>query len=58
MLETVLRIGVLACTGYIVVVYGMYVLLMLLGHVESRRRRRERALDDVDALVGRASHRE
>ncbi len=52
MLETVLRIGVLVCTGYIVLVYGMYVFLMLLGHVESRRRRRERALDDVDALVG------
>jgi poly-beta-1,6-N-acetyl-D-glucosamine synthase len=51
-LETALHAGVVACCAYLLLVYGMYVALMLLGLVESRRRRRERALDDVDALVG------
>ena len=42
--------GVLACAVYLVLVYGTYASLMIAGYVESRRRRRELALDDPTAL--------
>jgi cellulose synthase/poly-beta-1,6-N-acetylglucosamine synthase-like glycosyltransferase len=51
MLEAVLKIAVAVCTAYLLLVYGMHVALMVLGFVETRRRRRERALDDVDLLA-------
>jgi cellulose synthase/poly-beta-1,6-N-acetylglucosamine synthase-like glycosyltransferase len=50
-LEGVLRTLVLACTGYLLFLYGVYFALMVLGHVEARRRRRERSVDDVDMLA-------
>jgi poly-beta-1,6-N-acetyl-D-glucosamine synthase len=51
-LETALRVGVVACGAYLVLLYGIYSTLMLVGLVETRRRRRERAVDDLDALAG------
>ena len=50
-LEPVVRASVLACTAYLVVLYGMYVSLMAIGLVETRRRRRERCVDDVGLLA-------
>jgi cellulose synthase/poly-beta-1,6-N-acetylglucosamine synthase-like glycosyltransferase len=50
MLETVLRLLVLACAAYLVLVYGMYLALMVVGLVESRRRRREERIDDTAAI--------
>jgi cellulose synthase/poly-beta-1,6-N-acetylglucosamine synthase-like glycosyltransferase len=50
-LETALHAAVLACTAYLCVLYVFYVSLMAVGLVETRRRRRERAVDDVDALA-------
>ena len=50
-LESVLRASVLACTAYLVLLYGMYVSLMVVGLVETRRRRRERSVDDVELLA-------
>ncbi len=50
-LESVLRMNVVACVAYLLVVYGSYIFLMVLGLIETRRRRRERALDDVDQLA-------
>jgi cellulose synthase/poly-beta-1,6-N-acetylglucosamine synthase-like glycosyltransferase len=50
-LESVLRAAVLACTGYLVLLYGMYLSLMVVGLVETRRRRRERWVDDVELLA-------
>ncbi len=50
-LEALLRASVLACTLYLLLVYGMYVWLMLVGFVETRRRLRERAGDDLDLLA-------
>jgi len=49
--DGVLLALVLACTGYLVLLYSLYFSLMVLGHVESRRRRRERSVDDPDALA-------
>jgi cellulose synthase/poly-beta-1,6-N-acetylglucosamine synthase-like glycosyltransferase len=49
--EALLRTSVLVCTLYLLVVYGMYVWLMLVGFVETRRRLRERAGDDLDMLA-------
>ena len=49
--EGVLRALVFGCTGYLVLVYGVHFSLMALGHVESRRRRRERSVDDPDTLA-------
>jgi cellulose synthase/poly-beta-1,6-N-acetylglucosamine synthase-like glycosyltransferase len=49
--EALLRTSVLACTLYLLVVYGMYVWLMLVGFVETRRRLRERAGEDLDMLA-------
>ena len=51
-LETGLLVGVLTCVAYLLLVYGMYIALLVLGHAESRRRLRERELDDPDVLVG------
>ena len=50
--ETLLRTSVLVCTLYLVLVYGMYVWLMLAGLVETRRRLRERAGENLDVLAG------
>ena len=49
--EALLRTAVLACTAYLLVIYGMYVWLMLVGFAETRRRLRERAGDDLDMLA-------
>jgi len=49
--EGVLRTLVLACTAYLALLYTLYFTLMVVGHVEARRRRRERAVDDVDTLA-------
>jgi cellulose synthase/poly-beta-1,6-N-acetylglucosamine synthase-like glycosyltransferase len=49
--EGVLRALVFGCTGYLVLLYGVHFSLMALGHVESRRRRRERSVDDPDTLA-------
>ena len=49
--DGVLLALVLACTGYLVLLYSLYFSLMVLVHVESRRRRRERSVDDPDALA-------
>lgn len=49
--EGVLRALVLACMAYLCLLYAAYFALMLIGHVEARRRRRERAVDDVDTLA-------
>jgi poly-beta-1,6-N-acetyl-D-glucosamine synthase len=45
----VLQVAVLACAAYLCVVYGTYFVLMLVGFAESRRRRRERETEDLDA---------
>ena len=48
--ESILHASVVACSAYLCLVYGMYLMLMGVGYLESRRRRREVALDDVDVL--------
>ena len=50
-LEALLRASVVACTLYLLLVYGMYFWLMLVGFAETRRRLRERAGDDLDLLA-------
>jgi cellulose synthase/poly-beta-1,6-N-acetylglucosamine synthase-like glycosyltransferase len=50
-LEGVLRAAVVACSAYLVLLYGLYFSLMSIGLVESRRRRRERSVDDLDVLA-------
>ncbi len=50
-LETGLRAAVLACSAYLILLYGLYFSLMAIGFVESRRRRRERSVDDLDVLA-------
>ena len=49
--EGLLRDSVLVCAAYILLVYGTYTWLLVVGLVETRRRRRERAGDDLDALA-------
>ncbi len=49
-LERILPLLVLACAAYLAVLYVGYFALVALGHVEARRRRRERAIDDADML--------
>lgn len=51
-LEAALRLCVVACGAYLVLLYGIYAWLMLVGLVETRRRRRERAADDLALLAG------
>ena len=51
-LEGALRLCVVACGAYLVLLYGIYASLMLMGLVETRRRRRERAADDLALLAG------
>jgi poly-beta-1,6-N-acetyl-D-glucosamine synthase len=43
---------VLSCAVYLCIVYGSYLGLMLVGFAENRRRRREEAVEDIDALGG------
>jgi cellulose synthase/poly-beta-1,6-N-acetylglucosamine synthase-like glycosyltransferase len=50
-LEGALRAGVLACSAYLLLLYALYFTLMTIGLVETRRRRRERSVDDLDALT-------
>ena len=50
-LETVLRACVLACAFYLCLVYSMYLGLMLIGFAESRRRRKRKEGEDVDAVA-------
>jgi cellulose synthase/poly-beta-1,6-N-acetylglucosamine synthase-like glycosyltransferase len=50
--ETLLRAAVLTCGAYLVVLWMMHWALLAVGLVETRRRRREREVDDVDALSG------
>jgi biofilm PGA synthesis N-glycosyltransferase PgaC len=50
--ETLLRAAVLICGGYLAVLWTMHWALLAVGLVETRRRRREREVDDVDALSG------
>jgi biofilm PGA synthesis N-glycosyltransferase PgaC len=50
--ETLLRAAVLICGAYLVVLWTMHWALLAVGLVETRRRRREREVDDVDALSG------
>ncbi len=50
-LERILPLLVLACGAYLAVLYVGYFALVALGHVEARRRRRERAIDDADTLA-------
>ena len=49
---TVLQACVVACAAYLILVYGTYAALMVVGFAEGRRRRREFAVDDVVALGG------
>ena len=49
--EGTLRALVLLCAGYLGLLYTIYVGLMLAGMIETRRRRRERSVDDVDVLA-------
>ena len=50
--ETLLRAAVLTCGAYLAVLWIMHWALLAVGLVETRRRRREREVDDVDALSG------
>ena len=50
--ETALRIAVLTCVAYLALLWLMHWGLLVVGLVETRRRRREREVDDVDALSG------
>ena len=50
-LEGLLRDSLLVCAAYVLLVYGTYTWLLVVGLVETRRRRRERAGDDLDALA-------
>ena len=50
--ETLLRAAVLICGAYLAVLWTMHWALLAVGLVETRRRRREREVDDVDALSG------
>jgi cellulose synthase/poly-beta-1,6-N-acetylglucosamine synthase-like glycosyltransferase len=45
----VLHAAVLVCAAYLSLVYAAYFTLMFIGFVESRRRRRERELENLDA---------
>jgi cellulose synthase/poly-beta-1,6-N-acetylglucosamine synthase-like glycosyltransferase len=49
--ETALRLAVLSCGLYLLVLGTMHWGLLVVGLVETRRRRREREVDDVDALA-------
>jgi cellulose synthase/poly-beta-1,6-N-acetylglucosamine synthase-like glycosyltransferase len=49
--EGVLRASVLACGVYLAVLYTSYIWLLAVSFVETRRRRRERAVDDLDVLT-------
>jgi cellulose synthase/poly-beta-1,6-N-acetylglucosamine synthase-like glycosyltransferase len=51
-LETGVHVGVGTCLAYLLLVYGLHIALMVVGHIESRRRRHERRLDNPDLLVG------
>ena len=48
--ETALRAAVLVCGVYLALLWLMHWGLLAVGLVETRRRRREREVDDVDAL--------
>ena len=48
--ETALRAAVLTCGIYLALLWLMHWGLLVVGLVETRRRRREREVDDVDAL--------
>ena len=49
--ETALRAAVLICGAYLALLWLMHWGLLAVGIVEARRRRREREVDDVDALT-------
>jgi cellulose synthase/poly-beta-1,6-N-acetylglucosamine synthase-like glycosyltransferase len=49
--EGVVRACVLGCGVYLAVLYTAYTWLLALAFVETRRRRRERAVDDLDVLA-------
>jgi cellulose synthase/poly-beta-1,6-N-acetylglucosamine synthase-like glycosyltransferase len=49
--EGMLRASVLGCGVYLAVLYTAYIWLLALAFVETRRRRRERAVDDLDVLA-------
>ena len=51
-LETALRVAVLTCGAYLALLWLMHWGLLVVGLAESRRRRREREVDDLDALSG------
>ena len=48
--ETALRAAVLICGAYLALLWLMHWGLLAVGIVETRRRRREREVDDIDAL--------
>ena len=49
-LATVLRLGVLACLVYVVVVFALYIVLLLFAGLDSAIRNRQRGVEDFDAL--------
>jgi poly-beta-1,6-N-acetyl-D-glucosamine synthase len=51
-LELALQVLVVACAVYLVLVYGAYLALMVVGFVESRDRRREERIEDLAAIEG------
>ncbi len=50
MTETALHIAMAVCAGYLTIVYGSYLALMVAGLFEARRRRREAATEDYATL--------
>jgi len=50
-LERIVPLLVVGCTVYLAVLYAGYFALVALGHIEARRRRRERSIDDSDMLA-------
>jgi len=50
-LERIVPLFVVGCTVYLAVLYAGYFALVALGHIEARRRRRERSIDDSDMLA-------
>src|SRR5687767_11616451 len=51
MLELALRLAVLACFGFLFLVYALYGALLAVSLVEGRRRRREHRMEDFETLL-------
>jgi biofilm PGA synthesis N-glycosyltransferase PgaC len=51
MLELVLRLAVLTCFGFLLLVYALYGALLAVSLVEGRRRRREHRVEDFETLL-------